>query len=115
MPFMLSTIVRNLVTGPATRRYPFKDLREPVEGFRGRVVFDNAKCVFCGDCARVCPANAICVDTECKELRYNPFACIYCTTCVQTCLELAITQENIYTPPAGEKSEEIYRPAGIEA
>lgn len=110
MPFMLSTIIRNLITGPATRRYPFKDIREPVAGFRGRVRFDNTKCVFCGDCARVCPANAIHVDTECKELKYSPFYCIYCGTCVQTCLERAISQENIYTPPADHKSEEVYCP-----
>jgi len=113
MPFMLGTIIRNLVTGPATRRYPFKDIREPFPGFRGRIVFDTDKCVFCGDCARVCPSQAIEVDTDRKELKYHPFRCIYCATCVQTCLDMAITQETVYAPPSDHKPVEVYRPANI--
>ncbi len=109
MPWMFPTIIKNLFTRPATRRYPFLDTREPFPGARGRLYFDTNKCDLCGDCARVCPAEAISVVTEGQELHYNPFKCIYCASCVQACLQRAITMDNHYTLPAYQKSEETYK------
>lgn len=109
MPWMLSTICKNLFSRPATRRYPFKDIREPFPGHRGKINFDTAKCDVCGDCARVCPAEAIEVDQENSQIKYYPFRCIYCATCVETCLPRAITQDAHYTPPNTEKVEELYK------
>ena len=106
MPWMLPTIIRNLFSTPATRRYPFKDIREPFPGTRGKVHFDMEKCNLCGACARICPANAIIVDKENKTIQYDPFACIYCGNCVDSCPKKAISMELTYSPPATIKSEE---------
>lgn len=109
MPWMFPTICKNLLSRPVTRSYPFKDIREPFPGYRGKIDFDTSKCDLCGDCARVCPAEAIEVDSENKQIKYYPFRCIYCATCVQTCLQRAITQDEHYSAPNTEKVEELYK------
>ena len=109
MPRMFPTIWKNLFSRPATRRYPFKDIREPFLGYRGKIYFDTNKCDLCGDCARVCPAEAIEVDLENRQIKYYPFRCIYCGTCVETCLPQAITEDEHYSPPNTEKIEELYK------
>jgi ech hydrogenase subunit F len=109
MAWMFPTIVKNLFSRPATRRYPFKDIREPFPGARGSIYFDTKKCDLCSDCVRVCPAEAIEVDSENKQIKYYPFRCIYCGTCVETCLQGAITQDAHYSPPNAEKIEELYK------
>jgi len=65
---MFPTIVKNLFSRPVTRRYPFKDIREPFPGYRGSIHFDSNKCDLCGDCARVCPADAIEVSLENRQI-----------------------------------------------
>jgi ech hydrogenase subunit F len=104
---MFPTIVKNLFSRPATRRYPFQDVREPFIGSRGSIYFDSNKCDLCGDCARVCPAAAIEVSLENRQITYDPLQCIYCGTCEQTCLPRAITQDNHYTKPTATKEAEI--------
>jgi len=106
MAWMFPTIWKNLFSRPATRRYPFKDIREPFSGYRGKISFDTKKCDLCGDCERVCPAKAIEVDEKNKQIRYDPFKCIYCATCVQTCLQRAISQDPHYAVPAATKQSE---------
>ena len=103
---MFPTIVKNLFSRPATRRYPFKDIREPFSGYRGKIQFDNTKCDLCGDCGRVCPAAAIEVSLENRQITYNPFKCIYCGTCMETCLPRAISQDKYYAMPAAAKEAE---------
>jgi ech hydrogenase subunit F len=106
MAWMFPTIIKNLFSRPATRRYPFKDIREPFPGYRGRIYWDVSKCDLCGDCARVCPAEAIEVSPGNSQITYDPFKCIYCGTCVQTCLPMAISQDKYYTKPAAAKGVE---------
>lgn len=103
---MFPTIVKNLFSRPATRRYPFKDIREPFPGYRGSIHFDSDKCDLCGDCARVCPADAIEVSLENRQITYDLFKCIYCGNCVETCLQQAISQDKYYTKPAATKEAE---------
>jgi len=103
---MFPIIVKNLFSRPATRRYPFKDIREPFPGYRGSIHFDTNKCDLCGDCARVCPAEAIEVSLENRQITYDPFKCIYCGTCEQTCLQQAISQDKHYSKPAAAKQAE---------
>jgi ech hydrogenase subunit F len=112
---MFPTIMKNLFSPPATRRYPWEKLREPSPKARGKLYFDTSKCDFCGDCARACPADAIHVDPENKQIRYNPFKCIYCATCLEFCLQHAITMDKYYVPPAGQKSEELHKVEVVEA
>ena len=106
MPWMLPTIIKNLFSKPATRKYPFEK-REPFEATRGRLYWDMEKCDLCGDCARVCASSAIEVDEEKGEIRWDPFKCIYCRLCVESCLQKAITMDKHYMPPEYEKRVEI--------
>ena len=107
MANMFPTIVKNLFSRPVTRRYPFKDLREPFAGSRGKIQFDTGKCDLCGDCARICPGAAIEVSLDERQITYNPFKCIYCGFCVETCLQQAITQDTAYAAPAVSKEVEV--------
>ena len=103
---MLPTILKNLFSKAATRRYPYVK-REPFPGARGKLHFDTEKCNLCGACSKVCPANAITVDKENKVIRYDYFGCIYCGNCVQACPKQAITMDVSYSPPATERNEEL--------
>lgn len=57
----------------------------------GRPAFDVAPelCTFCGQCAEVCPANAIEVEKAVPE--YACDACIACFCCMELCPKQAIT------------------------
>jgi len=58
---------------------------------------DPEKCNFCGLCARVCPYNAIQVDTKAKlPAKVTGAACAGCGTCAAECPTMAITM-NHYT------------------
>jgi formate hydrogenlyase subunit 6/NADH:ubiquinone oxidoreductase subunit I len=107
MPWMLPNILKNLVRGPVTRRYPF-EVREPIPGFRGKLIFLTDDCNVCGACAKLCPVNAITVDKEKGEVCYFPFKCIYCATCVEACPYKALEMDNHHTPPSSHKDEEVY-------
>ncbi len=103
MAWMAKTVIRNLFSKPATRLYPFRK-RETFFGARGVISFDPLKCDLCQDCARVCPGKAIEVNVLGKNIDYYPFNCIYCGTCVDTCLQRAITQDKHYAPPLAAKN-----------
>jgi ech hydrogenase subunit F len=103
---MLPTIIKNLFTKPATRKYPFEK-REAFAKSRGKVNFDSSKCDHCGDCQRVCPAHAIEVDEKAKTVTYDPFRCIYCWVCVEHCMQGGITAEEQHREPAYKKTKQV--------
>jgi ferredoxin len=71
---MFRIVIKNLLTGPATRRYPYV-VRENFASCRGRVTIDYPACIHCGACSRRCPAAAIIVGKEPKSWRIDNFAC----------------------------------------
>jgi ech hydrogenase subunit F len=81
---MIRLAMRNLLTPPATRRFPNK-VRAPFPASRGKIVIDFAACIFCGACAKHCPANSIKTDRNAKSWSIDRFSCVTCAACVDCC------------------------------
>lgn len=82
-----------LKAGRVTLPYPAQTRPVP-DKFRGRPIFDAAKCIGCAGCANNCPAREILVLDVCQELRilkYLGRRCTYCGRCADVCPEKAIT------------------------
>jgi hydrogenase-4 component H len=82
-----------LKAGRVTLPYPAQAQPAP-EKFRGRPVFEAAKCIGCAGCANNCPAREILVVDICQEVRilqYLGRRCTYCGRCAEVCPEKAIT------------------------
>lgn len=81
-----------LQAGRVTRPYPLQPDAAP-PGFRGRPIFDVARCIGCAGCANNCPSREILVQDVCQELRiiqYLGRRCTYCGRCADVCPEKAI-------------------------
>lgn len=86
---MLGDVIRSLFRRPATELYPFTRRPAP-ERFRGKLVYDPAKCSGCQLCIKDCPSEAIelvVLDKVNKKfvLRYHQDRCTYCAQCVVSC------------------------------
>ncbi len=82
-----------LKAGRVTLPYPAHSRPVP-PNFRGRPVFDAARCIGCAGCANNCPAHEILVFDVCQEIRilkYLGRRCTYCGRCADVCPEKAIT------------------------
>ncbi|SRR6266496_1671458 len=85
-----------LKAGRVTLPYPANPDPVPAK-FRGRPIFDAAKCIGCGGCANNCPAREILVFDVCQEVRilkYLGRRCTYCGRCAEVCPEKAITMSH---------------------
>jgi len=81
---MVPRALRNLVSKPATRRYP-AEIRPRFAGARGTIEFDVEACNFCMLCARRCPAAAITVSRDERHWAIEQLTCIGCGVCVDVC------------------------------
>ena len=72
--------------------YPFES-KPAYEGMRGNVVCAIGDCIFCGMCARNCPADAIQVDKETRAWSIDPLGCIHCASCVHTCPKKCLSMD----------------------
>jgi hydrogenase-4 component H len=89
----LKEVVICLQAGRVTLPYPHQPSAPPA-GFRGRPIFNIAKCIGCAGCANNCPAREILVHDICQEIRiiqYIGRRCTYCGRCADVCPEKAIT------------------------
>lgn len=90
--------------GRITLPYPAKPRPAP-DGFRGRPIFDPAKCTGCGGCANNCPAREILLFDVCQEIRILKYAgrrCTYCGRCADVCPEKAITMSTEFETATGK-------------
>jgi len=92
--------------GVVTESYPFRPAEVP-EGFRGRPVIDHDKCIGCGTCTRVCPANAVTMHDEegYRIVRMFWGRCIFCARCADSCPEGAITMTKEFELTADDPEE----------
>lgn len=92
----LKEAVVGLKAGRVTLPYPAQAQPVP-KNFRGRPIFDAAKCIGCAGCANNCPAREILVFDVCQEVRilkYLGRRCTYCGRCADVCPEKAITMSH---------------------
>lgn len=101
-----------LSAGRATLPYPAQP-RRPADNFRGRPIFDPAKCVGCAGCANNCPAREILIHDVCQEIRILKYAgrrCTFCGRCADVCPEKAITMSREFetaTAQIGDMSQTL--------
>ena len=96
------TVLKNLFSKPATRKYPFEPKVYP-ERTRGHVVNDMDVCVLCGLCSIKCPTRAITVDKAAKTWSIRPMSCIQCRSCVDNCPKKCLSMDTQFTEPGSEK------------
>jgi formate hydrogenlyase subunit 6/NADH:ubiquinone oxidoreductase subunit I len=84
---MLSLVMGSVFHKPATVLYPFVKI-EVVDNFRGKLKFDQVKCIGCKICMRDCPSNAIDIQ-KVAEKKFKAILaldkCIYCGQCTDSC------------------------------
>ena len=56
---MFKIILARLQQGHRTIKYPYGPPPKLSDRFRGRPIRDAAQCAKCGECAKVCPTDAI--------------------------------------------------------
>ena len=86
----LKEAIRAFVKGPYTTKVPAEP-SPAAENYRGKGEFDEDKCIACGGCAEVCPANAIEMidkldaDPPVRAIvRYHD-RCAFCGACEEQC------------------------------
>jgi formate hydrogenlyase subunit 6/NADH:ubiquinone oxidoreductase subunit I len=104
---MIGNVMSNMVTKPATRKYPFVK-RPSFSRTRGHIEIDIDKCIFCGMCSRKCPSTALTVNKAEKSWEIDPFKCIICNECVGVCPKKCIIGCEEYTTSALEKGKRKY-------
>lgn len=84
----LREAIRALLSGPYTTSFP-KLPRPAPPNFRGVPKFDEEKCVACGACVQVCPANDLTMindrEKRTRKIVLDISACIFCGQCEAYC------------------------------
>lgn len=111
---MSKTVIRNLLSGPATLMYP-KKARRFTAITRGRVEIDINTCIHCGLCGRRCPTYAITVTKDSREWQIDRLKCCTCNLCVEICPVKCLSMKDRYSPPVSGRNEALYTARPDEA
>lgn len=101
------TVLENLFSKPATRRYPFVPREYPART-RGHIGIDIDKCIFCGICSKRCPTGAIAVSRPDRTWAIARFSCIQCGYCVESCPKKCLSMLQSYTEPDAVKTTDTF-------
>lgn len=108
---MIRNVLRNLVSTPATRRYP-EVKRPPVPGFRGPLQIDASKCIMCSMCQKVCPSQCITVDANAGTWDLDVLECVYCASCVEVCPTKCLSMSDEHAAPRFAHDHLTVEPTG---
>ena len=67
-----------------------KSLGIEVKPLEQQIIKNEEKCIHCGVCAAVCPTEALYIDRESFEVKFNPEKCSACGFCVAVCVTKAM-------------------------
>ena len=108
--------------GMHTVKYPMEKLPispryRAVHKLLGLLESGNNRCIGCGLCEKICPANCIRIDTELDEshrkdvLEYtiNLGRCIFCGYCADVCPELAIVHGGRYENASEQRAHFVLK------
>ena len=98
--------LKNLFSKPNTCSYPAPNSPKKAPNYRGLIVFDEPKCIYCLQCEDVCPPRAIRFTQNLQDgkftYHYNPYLCIFCGECVRICPDKADALSQIEMPAEPE-------------
>ncbi len=107
----LKEAVGSLFSAPYTTRFP-KEPHTPFEGFRGKPVVNNEKCVGCPTCTNMCPSYAITYKDD-KERAVRVITrdygkCIFCGQCDAYCItgEGVVLSDKIFDLSTFDRKDE---------
>ena len=111
-------MVRTLFRGEThTIRYPLEKIPisaryRAIHGMNRLLESGHYRCIGCGLCEKICPADCITMDTEydenqrkaVTEYTINFGRCIFCGYCAEVCPELAIVHSGRYETASEQRS-----------
>ena len=108
---LLPEIIKNMLKKPVTGKYPLVKPEIPKK-LRSKHVYDKKKCIFCGLCARECPAGAIEVDRDKRTYSIDLGKCVFCAQCEEACARInrhAIKMGTEYEMAGPDKKKFVIR------
>lgn len=102
----LFTVFKHSFKKRVTLEYPEKHSNLS-ERFRGKHLWNSKKCLACKICERVCPVDAIKIDKNEDEIKFNIdyTKCIFCGNCQYYCKASAITMSNDFELATDNKAD----------